>query len=289
MRIRPARPDDEPAVAAFTTGTFEWGDYVPESFAAWVGHDDDRSIVLIAADDEDHPIGMVRAVMVSPEEAWFHAARVHPDARRRGVAMQVTAEANRWAASRGARVSRLLTESWNAAAQAQVKKAGFREVSTWFFTVRQIGSTQPDPAGNGGRRVPGEEWLVPAPKAEVEPAFMSWSTGEIVLHSRGLFPIGWTFRSLRVDDLETAARERRFWSCPAGWIVGQFEEDSFHVSWIATTPDDAYPLARAILDRATDLGAERITALVPAVGFLVEAFGRIGANLHHDILWETSL
>ncbi len=289
MDIRPARPDDEAAVASFTTGTFEWGDYVPESFAGWIAESRDRSTVLVATDEKDSPVGMVRIVMVSPDEAWFHAARVHPEIRRRGVGMELTAEANRWAAAHGARVSRLLTETWNTAAQAQVRKAGFREVSTWFYAVRQIGSLQPDTAGNGGRRVPGEERLVPAPSAEVEPAFMSWSTGDIVRHSRGLFPIRWIFRSLRVDDLEEAAKERRFWSCPAGWVIGQFEEDSFHVSWMITTPDDAYPLARAMLDRATDLRAERLTALVPAVDFLADAFERIGANLHHDILWETAL
>lgn len=288
MNIRPARLDDKEAIVAFTTGTFEWGDYVPDSIEEWIT-DSTNSIVLVATDDDDRPTGLVRVVMVSHEEAWLHAARVDPATRRRGIAMAATRVANQWAAEQGALVSRLLTETWNTAAQAQVEKAGFRAVSKWFFAVRQIGSTQPDPTSNGGSRVPGPERLVPAPSAETEPAFLSWSGSELVRASRNLFPTGWAFRTLHLTDLETAAKERRLWQCPAGWVVGQFEDESFHVSWINTNPDDAYALARAMLDRATDLDAERLTALVPDVGFVSDAFNRIGATLHRDILWELSL
>ena len=288
MIIRPARSDDEEAVVAFTTGTFEWGDYVPNSFRRWLD-EDSHSTILVAADDHDQPIGMVRILMVSPDEAWLQAARVHPDARRQGIAMEVTRAANQWASEQGARVARLLTESWNTTAHAQVRKAGYREVSTWFYAIRPIGSAQPDTSGNGGKRVHGEERLTPAPRAEAEPAFLSWSSGDLIRHARNLFPTGWTFRSLRIADLEEAAGERRFWTCRAGWAIGAFQDDSFHVPWMSTNPDDAYPLVRAILDRATDLGAEKFTALVPAVGFLENAFKRVGAELHHDILWEYSL
>jgi hypothetical protein len=44
-----------------------------------------------------------------------------------------------------------------------------------------------------------------------------------------------------------------------------------------------------MLDRATDLGAEKLTTLAPDVAFLREAFTRVGAELHDDILWEHSL
>lgn len=288
MNIRTARRDDEAAIVTFTTDTFEWGDYVPDSFARWMA-EDDKSTILVATDDNDQPVGMVRIVMLSADEAWLHAARVHPDARRQGIATEVTKAANRWAADQGARVARLLTESWNTAAQAQVRKAGYRDVSTWFYAVRPIGSTQPETSGNGGKRAPGDERLTPAPRAEAEPAFLSWSSGDLVRHARNLFPIWWTFRSLRIADLEEAAVERRFWVCRAGWVIGAFRDDAFHVPWMTTNPDDAYSLVRALLDRATDLGAEKLTALVPAVGFLEAAFKRAGADLHHDVLWEYSL
>ena len=288
MNIRLGRPEDQEAIVAFTTGTFEWGDYVPDRIERWLGGEDNTAL-LVAADDDDMPIGIVRVVMVSPDEAWLHAARVHPEARRQGIAMEATQAANRWARDQGARVARLLTETWNSAAQAQVRKAGFRDVSTWFYAIRPIGSTQPNPSGNGGKRVPGEDRLIPTFGAEAEPAFMSWSTGDIIRHSRNLFTEWWTFRQLRLADLESAAKERRLWVCPAGWIIGSLENDSFHVSWLTTNPDDAYPLVRAMLDRATDLNSEKLTALVPAVGFLEDAFKRIGAELHHDILWEYPL
>ena len=34
--IRPARADDQPAIAAFTTDTFSWGDYVSDVFLDWL-------------------------------------------------------------------------------------------------------------------------------------------------------------------------------------------------------------------------------------------------------------
>lgn len=288
MDIRPARPDDKEAIVAFTTGTFEWGDYVPDAFDEWMS-DPTHSIVLVAADEDDQPIGLVRVVMVSHEEAWLHGARVHPDARRRGIAMTATRAAGEWASQQGARVARLLTETWNTGAQAQVEKAGFRAVSQWFYAIRQIGSTQPDPTSNGGSRVPGPERLVPAPSAETEPAYLSWAGSELLRASRNLFPTGWTFRSLNLVDLEQASKERRLWQCPAGWVIGQLEDESFHVSWMNSNPDDAYSLARAMLDRATDLNAERLTALVPDTDFVADAFTRIGSELHRDILWELAL
>ena len=287
MNIRPARADDLDAVVAFTTGTFEWGDYVPDSFSEWL--ETDNSIVLVATNAADEPIGLVRVVMTAPDEAWFHAARVHPDARRQGIALEATEAAKQWARDQGARVARLMTESWNTAAQAQVGRSGFRQVSTWFYAIRSIGSTQPNPSGNGGTRVPGLERLTPVPYAEAQPAYLSWSSSDLLRHSRGLFPIGWHFRTFRLEDLEQAAKDRRFWGCPAGWAIGEFEGESFHVSWLSVNPDDSYLLARALLDRATDLGAERLTALVPAVGHVETAFTRIGAELHHDIIWEYAL
>jgi GNAT superfamily N-acetyltransferase len=287
VRIRPAHPHDEAAIVAFTTGTFEWGDYVPESFSGWL--DDDHSVVLVATDESDAPVGIVRVVMLSHDEAWLHAARVHPNARRLGIATQVTEAAHQWAAGQGARVARLLTESWNTAAQAQVQVSGYRNVSTWFYAIKPIASTQPNPSGNGGKRVPGEERLTPAPSAEAEPAYLSWASGDLIRQARGLFSNRWMFRSLRFEDLEQAANERRLWGCPAGWVIGALQEDSFHLSWVTTNPDDAYPLARAMLDRATDLGAEKLTALVPATNFLVDSFERLGAELHHDTLWEFAL
>ena len=288
MNIRPARRQDEAAIVAFTTGTFEWGDFIPESLPQWLATEDD-SIVLVATDDNDRPIGMVRVIMMSADEAWLHAARVHPEERRKGIAMEATTAALEWATTQGASVARLLTESWNTAAHAQVRKAGFRDVSTWFYAIRPIGSTQPDPAGNGGRRVPGQERLTPAPSFEAEPAFMSWSSGDLIRHARNVYPIGWTFRGLRIADLEEAAKQRELWSCRAGWVMGAFRDEAFHVPWMTTTPDDAYPLVQAALDRATDLGAEKLTALVPDVDYIQRAFQRIGAELHHDILWEYGL
>ena len=67
-----------------------------------------------------------------------------------------------WAAARKARVIRLVVEERNEPARHQVERSGFRAVGDWVRATRSIGEASPVPAGNGGRRVPATEQLVPA-------------------------------------------------------------------------------------------------------------------------------
>ncbi|MDH3248006.1 MAG: GNAT family N-acetyltransferase, partial [Acidimicrobiia bacterium] len=199
MWVRPARLEDLESVRAFTTGTFEWGDYVPERFESWVDRDD--SVVMIATDDDDVPIGLARVVMMSERETWIHAARVHPDHRRRGIGSAINEALCHWAASQGAIVARLMTEDWNEAARGQVERSGYRRVSTWSWPMRDLGTGRIDPVTNGGRRVPGEEQLASGSRAEIDPAWIAWSSSEMASAGRGLFPVGWTFRRMTIDDV----------------------------------------------------------------------------------------
>ncbi len=288
MIIRSARPEDKAAIAAFTTDTFSWGDYVTDAFDSWLENPNGQ--ILIAASDRDEAIGMARVSMLSPSEAWAQAARVHPDHRRKGIAGRLTRAGEMWAAERGGLVMRLLTEDWNEPAQHQVEKSGYRLVARWAMAQKDVGRSVPNTTGNGGRRAPAEERLRPAGVHEVEPAFLAWSTGDSIKAGHGLFPaVGWTWRQMTIDDVVNAARSRALWECPAGWLIGAIEEDQFRVSWMVTGPEDAHRLLRAAIELADEQGAERFRMLFPQTDWLLRAVHRAGLELHPSLMYEKAL
>lgn len=284
-RIRAARPEDLPAVAAFTEGTFEWGDYVANSFLEWI--DEPGSHLLVAVDDSDAAIGVARMVELSPDEVWLHAARVHPDHRRSGIGTLLNESCCRLAREKGGRVARLLIETWNVPARSQVAKLGYHETGRWVFARKSLAM---EPRTNGSRRVSGEERLTPARRTEVDLAWMTWSNGDLAYHGRLLFPEGWLFRLMIPDDLEQAVRSGRLWQCPSGLIIGGVDEDgAFDVSWVQTTDVDAPRLVKAIIDIADSLGAEEVRAMAPAAGWLCDALEQYGFTLRPSSVWALPL
>ncbi len=283
--IRPAKPSDREEIAAFTTDTFEWGDYVADAFDRWLA--DPNGTVFVAETDDGRAVGMARVAMLSATEAWAQAARVNPDFRRRGIASKLTLVGFDWARSHGAKVLRLVTEDWNEAAQAQVESLGFRLVSRWTMWSRPVGNAAPKVSGNGGSRVRSEERLSVASSSEADAAFFAASAGELASASRGLITEGWTWRKLRPADLSRAAARRAMWVCPAGWVIGETDDerpDTFWVSWVMTVSDDADRLIRAVVDRAADEGAERLVMLLPDVEWLQRAARKAGLSAGHRLL-----
>jgi len=286
-RIRPARPDDQAAIASFTADTFEWGDYVADAFERWLA--DPHGLVVVAVDAGDVPIGMSRATLPSLTEAWFQGARVREDWRRRGIAGAMASAMMEWAAGRGARVVRLLVEDWNDVARRQVEAGGFRAVGRWFSAERTVGAASPVPSGNGGRRVPALEQLVRAHSAEAEPAYMSWSTGELGRAARGLIATGWAWRRVASEDLVVAARSEALWTARSGWAIAARSDDTLEVGWIETRPEDARDLMRALVDLAVNEGAERIEMKLPDVGWATNAARGAGCKLWTLILFQRPL
>ena len=107
MEIRPATSRDVPAIIAFTTGTFDWGDYVPDVIDEWIT--DPTGITLVALVDGE-PVGVARTVLLTSTEAWSHGVRVHRDHRGAGIAGALAENLIIWAREAGAHVVRLLIE-----------------------------------------------------------------------------------------------------------------------------------------------------------------------------------
>ena len=284
--IRSARPDDHEAIRAFTTDTFTWGDYVADSFAEWLT-DPDSEVAVAVIDDE--PVAIARAVMMSATEGWMHGARVHPDYRRQGHATRLNDHLCEWVKQRGGLVARLMIEAWNEPAQRQVELAGYRLVCSWTNAARGLG-TQPDPATNGGRRVPGDEQLVVGTPAEIEPAWVAWSTSQLSRAGRNLYPRGWLMRRMLRADLEDAVAHKQLLHGPSGWIVAEDEDDdTMFVPLLVATDGDAYRMVRAVVDRADRREYSRVRALVPSIEWMTDALARGGFDLSVEQVWAKTV
>lgn len=284
--IRPARAEDHSAIREFTTDTFTWGDYVADVFTDWLA--DPAAHVAVAVADGT-PVAIARAVMMSENEAWLHGARVHPDHRRQGLATRLNVHLSDWARSQGALIVRLMIESWNEPAQRQVELAGYRRVCEFSNGVRGLGS-EPDPVTNGGRRVPGDEQLVVGTPAEIEPAWVAWSTSGLAREGRNLYPRGWLMRRLLRSDLDEAVAAKRLLHGPSGWIIAEEEDDdTMFVPLLVTTDGDAYRMVRAVVDRADRKGYPRVRMLVPAVDWMNAALTRAGFDLSGEQVWAKTL
>lgn len=286
-RIREARAGDKAAIAAFTTDTFSWGDYVVDAFDGWLT--DPNGIVLVAVDSADTAVAIGRGTMLSDTELWLQGARVHPDWRRRGIASALDDQMEAWARDRGARISRLAIEDWNAPARAQVEQIGLRPVSTWTHASRDVRVGIPSVRGNGGRRRPPLDRLTRAPSAEAQPAFMAWSAGALGRAGRGLVAIGWTWRRLTIDDLAAAAKGGALWMCPAGWVMAAPRNDTLEVGWLESGPDDLPELLKSTLELAAELDATRLSVKAPSLPWLDDEMERTGFSTGGIIVYERPL
>jgi len=145
VEFRKATHEDVDEIIAFTTDTFEWGDYIPEMIAEWI--DDPSGVVMVAVDDSGIA-GLARVVLLSETEAWSHAARVRPDRRGEGIAGDLADVLLEWARTHGVLITRLLIEDDNDSSIRHIQKKGFRRVATVVRARRAIGEA----TGQRGRR-----------------------------------------------------------------------------------------------------------------------------------------
>ena len=108
MTIRPARPDDRPAMEAICAHTWEWGDYLPEVWDDWLA-DAARSRAeggggaLIVGEWAGRVVALSKITWQPRDQVWLEGMRVDPDYRRRGFAKAVVSACVRELARRGVR------------------------------------------------------------------------------------------------------------------------------------------------------------------------------------------
>ena len=288
--IRLGRLEDLPSIASFTKDTFEWGDYVADAYTGWIEHP--KTQVFVAADDTDSAVALVRVKLMSDTEAWLASARVHPSFQRRGLGSELNNRCMRWAREHGALVGRLAVHDWNKSAWSQVLKLGFRHVSSWLSGERTAGGGEPDPSGNGGRRVPSEARFQES--SDPGPAYAAWAMGELARTAHGLYPLGWEWRQLRPSDVADAVSSGELWEAPAGWAIAyrwpkspqRDVEPTLWAPWLVTTEQDSQLLLRALVDHAIDTGFPAVHAMAPAVSWLQEAFEACGYEVTGIRIYE---
>ncbi len=83
IEIRPARSEDREAVLAFSSHTWDWGDYIEYVWDEWL-HDPQG--MLFVATSDGQPVGVAHIRMLNKTEAWLEGMRVAPAFRRQGIA-----------------------------------------------------------------------------------------------------------------------------------------------------------------------------------------------------------
>lgn len=287
MAIRQATYADIDAITAFTTGTFEWGDYVPDALAGWI--DDPNGIVLVETDDSDKPIAVGRCFLLTPTEAWLHAARVHPDRKGEGIAGRLAVAFTDWARDRGALIARLLVEEINTSSIRHVGKTAFRLTTLVHRGVRDIDEQSPAPQRNGGRRRPSSLKARPGRRQDAPMVLGSWSTGEAGRELRGLVAESWSFHTLRVGDIERAAADHNLWEVGGSHAITREYESTFEVLMLDTAPDEALDAIKALIDLADDRGATRFSAWVADCDWLVSALEAAGCVTEPSGIYEQPL
>ncbi len=273
--LRPALPEDREAIVAFTQETFPWGDYIDRVFDDWLARPDGLTLV---AEVHGRAVGLARASLLSPTEAWVQGLRVHPEHRRRRLGYALLNRLAEWAAGQGARVIRLSSEDSNTAAAALIPTVGFRPAGRWMIVEKDGLRAGPVPRRNGGKRAPAADRLRPAPPAEADAAMISWAGGPLEAAAHGLFSRHWSCRRFTLDDLAGAARQGTLWQGRPGWLVGERDRHEFEVHWLSTYPEDAPAMLAAALDLAVAAGGDRLEAQLPAVNWLREACEQAGCS-----------
>lgn len=287
MHVRAARESDLDALVAFTTDTFDWGDYVPQMLADWI--DDEDGVVMVAVRDDDIPVAMARAVFLTDIEVWSHAARVHPDHRGGGIAGILADHLMVWARDRGGHIVRLLIEDDNLASIAHISKVGFTRAVSVVRATRAVGAASPNPDGNGGRRNPSRLRARPGKRQDLVLVRSAWSTSEAGRLLRGLIGGQWRFHRLRDVDIESAAERGDLWEIGSSWALTDHIDERFGVRLLATEPDEAYDVMKALVDTANNLGAESMDMWLADTDWMVQAARRCGFDVSGLGVWEHPL
>ena len=183
-----------------------------------------------------------------------------------------------------------MVEQWNEPARRQVEKLGYRHVASWVpgrapSALRVVRLRETAAVAS-----PTEERLLPADPAEAEPAYTAWTLSELVRDAHGLYPIGWSWRAMRLADVSAAAAAGRLFQCTSGWaILEPGQERSLHCPWLMASPDAVGALIDAIVDRAHQVKVGTVTMMVPESALVVAAMERSRFDLTPSAIYQANL
>jgi GNAT superfamily N-acetyltransferase len=268
--IRPARPEDRPEVERICAHTWEWGDYIPEVWDAWLA---DERAVLQVGEMDGQAVAVNRVVFQSPDQVWLEGMRVDPERRRRGIGWQFMEHDLAYAQERGAKVVRLATGHSNTAVHTMVARVGMVRIG-----AAQLLVAEPIPGGS----LP--EILGPEQAAQVT-AFLQRSS--VLAHMHGLYDSGWAWQTLspeRVAEMLAAGQMVALLTpkeelAALAAVLTDPERDGLWVGYADAAsgqPEAVTALAAALRTHAARLGAGKTEAMLPDLLWLRDAFRAAG-------------
>ncbi|AEH36302.1 GNAT family N-acetyltransferase [Halopiger xanaduensis] len=202
MNIRRATHDDYEAVADFTSDiwTDRGGDYIPRIYHDWLEDEPGQGKKTFLAEIDGEAAGIVQAVMLSEDEAWFQGMRVAAEHRRKGVSTRLNEACFEWAREHGATVARVMIFSWNAASFGATRANGYEPLAEFRFA-------QPDPATDADLDAELDGYRV---SSDPTAAWRYWTHSDAREHldGLGLAPEeSWAVRELTREDFDRLADE----------------------------------------------------------------------------------
>jgi len=194
IHVRKAHASDHEAVFKFCKKTWSWGDYIPKVWDKWLKEKNGR--VFVATIDKV-AVGISHLSMDKPHEVWLSGARTDPNYRRMGVATAITKKCLEYAKRKGVKVARLTTESDNTAAQAVIKKLGFKPMSE--FAEMATEKIARENSKNS-------KW---AEKIDTNAIWDYLQTSETYRRAAGLYTVIFHWFSLEKEDLKRFIEQRK--------------------------------------------------------------------------------
>ncbi|WP_049926802.1 GNAT family N-acetyltransferase [Halopiger goleimassiliensis] len=290
MNVRRATHDDYDAVAEMTSDiwTDRGGDYIPRVYHDWLEDEPGQGKKTFLAEIDGDAAGIIQAVMVSSDEAWFQSMRVASEYRRQGVSQRLNEAAYGWARERGATVGRAMIFSWNTASFGAARASGYDPATEFRFA-------QPDPDGDA--TTPDGYAVSSDPTA----AWRYWTHSDArdLLRGLGLAPEEtWAMRELTRDDFQTFADETAVFAVESdGGLAGtgyrlrtteRTNDDGEEETWAEyglgawDDVDAARALFADVARDAAALEADRTRVVIPETPRYVTDAAYAGAELSDE-------
>jgi ribosomal protein S18 acetylase RimI-like enzyme len=277
--IRPARSEDREAVLAFCMYTWEWGDYIEHAWDDWL-HDPQGKLFVATKDDQ--PVAVAHMRMLNKTEAWLEGLRVDPAFRKHGIASALYEAQLTEAIRRGATTARLVTESTNLGAFRLLERGFMRRVGA-YAPFRALPVTAPS------KREYGLEIPTLATPTDLDDVIDYLNASNIFPAVGGLYYQGFTAYSITSELLteKVAAMQLyilRRWDRLDGLAIAEpregHREKHLFVGYIDGTTESISMIAYALRRQLSDLGLESVSANVPDLMMVRDAF--VGAGYEWD-------
>ena len=220
--------------------------------------------------------------MLNATEAWFEGMRIDPNFRQQGIASALFNAQLDEAQQRGAATIRLITESTNASAIRLLERSALNRIGAYAI-YKAVAETTPP------KRSYALETPVLATSDDLDDIIDYLNTSNIFPAIGGLYYQGFTAYTITKDLLleKITAQQLyilRRWDRLDGLVIAEplswHQDKHLFIGYIDGTTESISMIAYALRRMLPDLGLESITAFVPDLIMVRDAF--VGAEYESD-------